>query len=65
MTMTAEYQMINELIDQVRCNNTVLVAARQCAQTPDEIREIEEAIETNIALVEKAREALKDVPKQA
>ena len=64
MTITAEYQMINELIDQVRCNNTVLDAAKQCVQTPDEVQEIEKAIEDNLELIKKARETLKDVPKQ-
>jgi hypothetical protein len=63
--MSAESQMMHELIDQVRWNCTVMTGMKELAQTPDEIREIEEAIETNIALVEKARETLKDVPKQA
>ncbi|MCL2348989.1 MAG: hypothetical protein FWC50_12120 [Planctomycetaceae bacterium] len=62
MTMTAEYQMMNELIDQVRWNCTVLDAVKQCAQSPEEIREIDKALETSRNVIEKAKEALKSVP---
>jgi len=60
--MTAEYQMMNELIDQVRWNCTVLDAVKQCAQSPEDVREIDSALETSKCVIEKARETLKTVP---
>jgi hypothetical protein len=62
MTMTAEYQMMNELIDQVRWNCTVLDAVKQCAQSSEEIKQIDNALETSKNVIEKARETLKSVP---
>ena len=62
MPMTAEYQMMNELIDQVRWNCTVLDAVKRCAQSPEEIREIDNALETSKSVIEKTRETLKTVP---
>jgi hypothetical protein len=63
--ITAEYQMMNDLIDQVKLNSTFLRWAKKYAQTPEETKELETAIASNADMVEKAREALKDVPKQA
>jgi hypothetical protein len=60
--MTAEYQMMNELIDQVRWNCTVLDAVKQCAKSPEEISEIDRALETSKGVIEKAKETLKSVP---
>jgi len=62
MTMTAEYQMMNELIDQVMWNCTVLDAVKRCAQSPEEIHEIDHALETSKGVIEKAKETLKTVP---
>lgn len=60
--MTAEYQMMNELIDQVRWNCTVLDAVKRCARSPEDISEIDNALETSKSVIEKARETLKTVP---
>ena len=62
MPMTAEYQMMNELIDQVRWNCTLLDAVKQCAQSPEDVREIDSALETGKSAIEKTRETLKTVP---
>ena len=63
--ITAEYQMMNDLIDQVKLNSIFLRWAKKHAHTPEDIREIEETIESNANMVAKANEALKDVPKRA
>lgn len=62
--ITAEYQMMNDLIDQVKLNSTFLRWAKKYAKTPEEAKELDETIASNADMVEKAREALKDVPKR-
>jgi len=62
MGMTAEHLMMHELIDQVQWNCTVLDAVRQCAQSPEEISEIDHALEASMSVIERAKETLKTVP---
>ena len=59
--MSAESQMMHELIDQVRWNCTVLTGMKELAQTPDEISKVEKAIEDNQGVIARAKETLKTV----
>ena len=61
--MTAEYQMMNELVEQVEWNCTIFTAAREIAQSSDEIGEIEKALENSKAVIARAKETLKTVAK--
>jgi len=54
--------MMNGLIDQVRWNCTVLDAVKRCAQSSEDVREIDNALETGKSVIEKVRETLKTVP---
>jgi hypothetical protein len=57
------YNMICDLTDQVKSNCAVLEAVRSYAETPEEIKEIENTLESNKSVLEKAQEALKTVSK--
>ena len=63
MSLTAEYLMMNELVEQVEWNCTILTAAKDCAQQPDETGEIDKAIENSKAVIARAKETLKSVAK--
>ena len=63
MPMRAEYQMMNELVEQVEWNCTILTAAKEIAESSDEIGEIEKAIESCKAVIARAHETLKTVAK--
>jgi len=54
------YNMICDLADQVKMNCAVLEAAREYAQTPEGIRQIDDILEQNKEALEKAQEALQD-----
>ena len=61
--MSAESQMLHELIDQVSWNCTILTAAKEIAESSDEICEIEKTIESCKAVIARAHETLKTVAK--
>jgi len=54
------YNMICDLADQVKMNCAALEAARDYAQTPEGIKEIDDTLESNKNVLVKAQEALQD-----
>ena len=52
------YNMICDLTDQVKMNCAALEAVREYAQTPEEIKGIDDTLESNKGALVKAQEAL-------
>jgi len=59
----AEYNMICDLVDQVKWNNVWLEEIREIADTPEELQKFDAMLNDNKKVMEKARQTLESLKK--
>jgi len=57
----AEYNMICDLVDQIKWNSVLLEEVHEIADTPEELQKFETMLNDNKKVMEKARQTLESL----